>query len=73
VGEPVVRTVGLADQLTSEITVLLEQPEIRRALEAQQGRLVIDWANGHVTYIEPQPRYKVGAGQFKGRRLMKKQ
>jgi len=47
-------------QLVQEIASLLQQPEIRRALEARQGRLVLDWSNGHVTYVELHPRFKVG-------------
>jgi len=53
--------VGLADQLMAEIVEALCDVRVRRALEARQGRLVLDWANGHLTYVEPQMRLKVGA------------
>jgi hypothetical protein len=50
---------GLAAQIANEIVALLQCPEVRRALEARQGRLIIDWREGHVVYCEPQPRYRV--------------
>jgi hypothetical protein len=48
------------DQLLEEISALLQRAEVRQALQARQGELVLSWASGHVTYLEMRPRYKVG-------------
>lgn len=53
-----VELVSLAEQITQEILAALHSREVRRALEVRQGRLVIDWANGHVTYCQTELRFK---------------
>ena len=52
--------VSLSEQITQEIISALRSREVRRALEVRQGRLVIDWANGHVTYCQTEIRFKAG-------------
>lgn len=49
-----------ARQVVREILQLLSQPQILDTLGNRQGRLIIDWKEGHVTYCEPQTRLKIG-------------
>ena len=49
-----------ARQIVREILRLLAQPRILDALDARQGRLILDWKEGHLTYVEPQTPLKIG-------------